>query len=52
LEQEQYDVLHGLDADLLELPRMAEGIDLGSLYTLADRLRHQGVRGFDAAGAR
>jgi anion-transporting ArsA/GET3 family ATPase len=52
LEQEQYDLLHGLDADVLELPRMAEGIDLGSLYTMADRLRGQGVHGFDAAGTR
>jgi anion-transporting ArsA/GET3 family ATPase len=52
LEQEQYELLRGLDADVLELPRLAEGIDLGSLYTLADRLRDQGVHGFDAAGMR
>jgi len=52
MEQEQYELLHALDADVLELPRLAEGIDLGSLYTLADRLRQQGVHGFDAAGTR
>jgi hypothetical protein len=28
----------------LELPQIADGVDLGSLYELAESLAHQGVR--------
>jgi hypothetical protein len=28
----------------LELPAIADGVDLGSLYELAEALNHQGVR--------
>ena len=31
------------DAPLLELPRLIDGVDLGSLYELAESLRTQGV---------
>lgn len=47
LEQTQADRLRELGLPVLELPRLAGGIDLGSLYTLADTLRDQGVHGFE-----
>jgi hypothetical protein len=31
------------DEPLLELPRLIDGVDLGSLYELAESLRTQGV---------
>jgi hypothetical protein len=31
------------EAPLLELPRLIDGVDLGSLYELAESLRTQGV---------
>ncbi|MBK7623935.1 MAG: ATPase [Kineosporiaceae bacterium] len=42
LEREQRVVLEGLHRPLVELPALAEGIDLGALYDLAERLRAQG----------
>lgn len=37
-------MLDGLDLPQLQLPALPDGIDLGSLYELADVLAHQGVR--------
>ncbi len=48
LEHEQRQRLHELGRPVLELPRLNDGIDLGSLYTLAGRLAEQGVHGWDA----
>ncbi|MFN8082446.1 MAG: hypothetical protein U0Q19_23065, partial [Kineosporiaceae bacterium] len=42
LEREQRAVLTGLNRPLVELPALAEGIDLGALYDLAERLTEQG----------
>lgn len=42
LEREQRAVLEGLGRPVVELPALAEGIDLGALYDLAERLRAQG----------
>ncbi|MFS0896613.1 ArsA family ATPase [Mycolicibacterium litorale] len=36
--------LERLDVPRLELPALPEGVDLGSLYELAEALAHQGVR--------
>ncbi len=36
--------LDELDVPRLELPTLADGVDLGSLYELAEALAHQGVR--------
>ncbi len=36
--------LDELDLARLELPQIADGVDLGSLYELAEALAHQGVR--------
>lgn len=36
--------LERLDVPRLELPALSEGVDLGSLYELAEVLAHQGVR--------
>jgi len=47
LETDEAARLRALGVPVLELPRLAEGIDLGSLYGLAERLREQGVRGWD-----
>ncbi len=52
LEQEQNNRLGELGLPMVELPRLAGGIDLGSLYTLADELRAQGVRGFEGRTTR
>jgi hypothetical protein len=38
---EQLDEIH---VPRVELPSLAEGVDLGSLYELAERLAQQGVR--------
>ncbi|HUO36866.1 MAG TPA: ATPase, partial [Mycobacterium sp.] len=38
---EQLDEIH---VPRLELPNMADGVDLGSLYDMAERLVRQGVR--------
>jgi anion-transporting ArsA/GET3 family ATPase len=43
LEEEQAAVLHGQDVPLVELPQLADGIDLGGLHDLADALRRQGL---------
>jgi anion-transporting ArsA/GET3 family ATPase len=43
LEDEQRDVVAGLDRPTYELPRLASGIDLGALYELAGSLREQGL---------
>ncbi|MEU0577709.1 ArsA-related P-loop ATPase [Streptomyces griseoincarnatus] len=43
LETEQRAVLTELDVPLHELPLLAEGMDLAGLYTLARKLRGQGV---------
>jgi hypothetical protein len=36
--------LSELDVSRLELPQIPDGVDLGSLYELAEALAHQGVR--------
>jgi len=43
LEDEQRGRIEGLDVPTFELPRLADGIDLGSLYELAAGLRDQGI---------
>jgi anion-transporting ArsA/GET3 family ATPase len=52
LEETQAHRLRELGVPMLQLPRLAGGIDLGSLYTLADALRNQGVEGFEGRGQR
>jgi anion-transporting ArsA/GET3 family ATPase len=52
LEQQQSDRLRQLGVPVLELPRVTDGVDLGSLYTLADQLRSQGVHGFAGRATR
>lgn len=47
LEREQAARLRNIGAPMLELARMSDGIDLGSLYLMAEELRRQGVRGFE-----
>jgi hypothetical protein len=47
LEQQERTRLAALGHPVLDLPRLADGIDLGVLYTLADILASQGVRGPD-----
>ncbi|HET8716444.1 MAG TPA: ATPase, partial [Nocardioidaceae bacterium] len=39
VEDEQRKRINGLDVPSVELPRLPDGIDLGGLYELADRLR-------------
>jgi anion-transporting ArsA/GET3 family ATPase len=46
LEADESARLAALGPPVLSLPRLADGIDLGSLYTLAQTLRDQGLRGF------
>ncbi len=41
---ESAEQLDALDVPRLELPTLSDGIDLGSLYELAEALAHQGVR--------
>jgi len=41
---ESAEQLDALDVARLELPQIADGVDLGSLYELAEELAHQGVR--------
>jgi anion-transporting ArsA/GET3 family ATPase len=41
---ESAEQLDELDVARLELPQIADGVDLGSLYELAEALAHQGVR--------
>ena len=41
---ESAEQLDELDVARLELPQMPDGVDLGSLYELAEALAHQGVR--------
>jgi len=43
LEAEQRERLHDLDRPTYELPALAEGIDLGTLYDLAEQLVAQGM---------
>jgi len=43
LEEDQRAVLASLQRPLVELPALAEGVDLGALYLLAERLREQGM---------
>ena len=43
LEDEQRTRIGGLDVPTFELPRLADGIDLGGLYELAAELRDQGI---------
>jgi anion-transporting ArsA/GET3 family ATPase len=43
LEDEQRQVVYGLDLPTYELPRLTSGVDLGALYELAGLLRHQGM---------
>ncbi len=45
LEDEQRALVAGLDVPTYELPRLAEGVDLGALYELALLLRRQGMAG-------
>ena len=41
---ESAEQLAALDVARLDLPTLPDGVDLGSLYELADELAHQGVR--------
>jgi len=41
---ESAEQLDALDVARLELPQIPDGVDLGSLYELAEALAHQGVR--------
>jgi anion-transporting ArsA/GET3 family ATPase len=41
---ESAEQLDALDVSRLELPQIPDGVDLGSLYELAEELAHQGVR--------
>jgi anion-transporting ArsA/GET3 family ATPase len=41
---ESAEELDELDVPRLELPALRDGVDLGSLYELAEELAHQGVR--------
>ncbi|HEX2213071.1 MAG TPA: ATPase, partial [Mycobacterium sp.] len=41
---ESAEQLDALDVARLELPQIADGVDLGSLYELAEELERQGVR--------
>jgi anion-transporting ArsA/GET3 family ATPase len=43
LEDEQRERIAALDVPTYELPRLAEGIDLGGLYELAEDMREQGL---------
>jgi len=43
LEDEQRERIAALDVPTYELPRIADGIDLGGLYELAEDLREQGL---------
>ena len=43
LEKAQRKVLKGLGRPTYELPLLADGVDLGGLYALAERLRDQGA---------
>ncbi len=43
LEDSQRGVVDELDAPTYELPRLAQGVDLGALYELAGTLREQGL---------
>jgi anion-transporting ArsA/GET3 family ATPase len=43
LEERQRAVVAGLGAPVVELPRLADGVDLGGLYDLAAELRAQGL---------
>jgi anion-transporting ArsA/GET3 family ATPase len=51
LERQERARLAALGPPVLELPRLADGIDLGALYTLSDALAEQGVRGPDTRRA-
>jgi len=41
---ESAEQLDALDVARLQLPQISDGVDLGSLYELAEALAHQGVR--------
>jgi hypothetical protein len=41
---ESAEQLDEIDVPRLELPAIPDGVDLGSLYELAEALAHQGVR--------
>jgi anion-transporting ArsA/GET3 family ATPase len=43
LEDEQAGVLKGLDVPLVQLDQLADGVDVGALYDLADELCQQGL---------
>jgi anion-transporting ArsA/GET3 family ATPase len=43
LQERQRTVVEGLGEPVVELPRLADGLDLGGLYELADALRSQGL---------
>jgi anion-transporting ArsA/GET3 family ATPase len=43
LERQERKQLQGLDLPLLELPYLAEGVDLSGLYELADRMTEMGA---------
>jgi anion-transporting ArsA/GET3 family ATPase len=44
-------LVEGTDQPLLELPQLVDGVDLGSLYELAEALAEQGVGGRALSGA-
>ena len=43
LEDTQRTLVAGIDVPTYELPRLADGVDLGGLYDLAARLREQAM---------
>jgi anion-transporting ArsA/GET3 family ATPase len=43
LQEHQRSVVDTLDAPVVELPRLTDGVDLGALYDLAHELRDQGL---------
>jgi anion-transporting ArsA/GET3 family ATPase len=43
LQKRQRTIVEGLGEPVVELPRLADGVDLGGLYELADKLRSQGL---------
>lgn len=49
---ESAEQLDALDVARLELPQIADGVDLGSLYELAEALAHQGSDEYDTARTR
>ena len=43
LESRERDTIQALDRPTYELPLVADGVDVGALYALAEQLREQGM---------